>query len=192
MCFFFFSPYRSPMAQHHLLKRLLIPLCTLPAPPPHPPRPAPISSTAVRIFFKCVRMMSCPHQNAPMASPHSIVGYSSRAFSATTILRSNIITGLAPYFMRRLPRERFPQPTFKTVHSSPERCGSVGWASPTYRKVASYIRSQGTCLGCPPGPRLWGLLTQGARWARWGRPLIQCLFRTSIFLSLFLPPFPSP
>ena len=47
---------------------------------------------------------------------------------------------------------------------------------PANQRVASSIPSQGTCLGCGPGPQ-WGALERQPH--------------TDVSLPLFLPPFPS-
>ena len=52
---------------------------------------------------------------------------------------------------------------------------------PVHQKVTSSIPSQGTCLGCGPGPHL------GRARGNW--PVY--LSHISVSLPLFLPPFPS-
>ena len=41
--------------------------------------------------------------------------------------------------------------------ASPDWCGSVGWVSYANWKVGGLRPSQGTCLGCRPGP-CWGCM----------------------------------
>ena len=64
----------------------------------------------------------------------------------------------------------------KQTQKGPGWCGSVYWAWASDQGVAGSVPSQGTCLGCRPGPQ-WGL--------REGQPHIDAC------LPLFLPPFPS-
>ena len=52
---------------------------------------------------------------------------------------------------------------------------------PVNRKVTGLIPSQGTCLGCGPDSQ-WGGMQEATD---------RCFPHTLMFLSLFLPPFPS-
>ena len=42
---------------------------------------------------------------------------------------------------------------FEKIMKGPDWCGSVDWAQAVNQTVASSIPSQGTCLGCGPGPQ---------------------------------------
>ena len=64
----------------------------------------------------------------------------------------------------------------KKLCYSPGWCSSVDWAQAANQRVTGSIPSQGTCLGCGPGPQ-WG--------PRERQPHID------VSLPLFFPPFPS-
>ena len=62
------------------------------------------------------------------------------------------------------------------LSSHPDWCSSVDWVWAANQRVTGLIPSQGTRLGCRPGPQL-GVCER--------QPHID------VFLPLFLPPFPS-
>ena len=74
-----------------------------------------------------------------------------------------IIRNLISFSLIVTPSFFFPMKTFhytEFIHwlhlhlqhsnSSPDQCGSVGWACPSKYKVAGLFPSRGTCLGCGP------------------------------------------
>ena len=68
----------------------------------------------------------------------------------------------------------------KSVWHSPGCCGSMDWVLAWEPKGTGSIPSQGTCLGCRPGPQLWVCERQRSMY----------LSRIDVSFPLFLPSFP--
>ena len=77
---------------------------------------------------------------------------------------------------KKKKREKTETHSLKNKKSSPGWCTSVSWTQAGNQRVASSIPSQGTCLGCGPGPQ-------------WAPPERQP--HIDVSLPLFLPPLPS-